>query len=60
MDLDDLPIHRTVLQNMCRAHHAKEIYLVNGLVKGNIEKALAGENVGTVIYKDESGAGEKA
>ncbi len=54
LNLDDLPIHRTVLQNMCRAHSAKEIHLVNGLVKGNIEKALAGENVGTVIYKDES------
>ncbi len=60
LDLDDLPIHRTVLKNMCRAHHAKEIYLVNGLVKGNIEKALAGENVGTVIFKDESGGRQKA
>lgn len=60
LDLDDLPIHRSVIRNMCLAHHAKEIYLVNGLVKGNIEKALAGENVGTVIYKDESAAGRRA
>ncbi|MBW7996316.1 MAG: uridine kinase [Candidatus Glassbacteria bacterium] len=60
MDLDDLPVHRTVLYNMCRAHSAKELYLVNGLEKGNIEKALAGENVGTVIYKDETGARQKA
>jgi molybdenum storage protein len=30
----------------------KQIQIVNGLEKGNITKALAGEKVGTIIYKE--------
>jgi molybdenum storage protein len=52
MDLPTLPIDRLVLELMANAKHQKEIQIVNGLVPGNITKALAGEHVGTIIYAD--------
>jgi molybdenum storage protein len=52
MDLPTLPIDRLVLELMANAKHQKEIQIVNGLVPGNIAKALAGEHVGTIIYAD--------
>jgi molybdenum storage protein len=48
-DLNDLVIERVVLQNMVRAAHVREIQIINGLVPGNLTKALAGEHVGTII-----------
>lgn len=48
-DFNDLAIERVVLENMVRAVHVREIQLINGLVPGNLTKALAGENVGTII-----------
>jgi molybdenum storage protein len=35
---------------LARARLAKSIQIVNGLVPGNLTRALAGERVGTVIY----------
>jgi molybdenum storage protein len=52
MDLPSLPIDRLVPQLMINAKHQKEIQIVNGLVPGNVTKALAGEHVGTIIYSD--------
>jgi molybdenum storage protein len=52
MDLPTLPIDRLVLELMANAKHQKEIQIVNGLVPGNVTKALAGEHVGTIIYAD--------
>jgi molybdenum storage protein len=52
MDLPTLPIDRLVLELMAHARHQKEIQVVNGLVAGNVTKALAGEHVGTIIYAD--------
>jgi molybdenum storage protein len=52
MDLPTLPIDRIVLELMANAKHQKEIQIVNGLVPGNITKALAGEHVGTIVYAD--------
>lgn len=52
-DLEDLLIERMVLETMLTARHLKEIYIVNGLKPGNITKALAHENAGTIIYKEE-------
>ncbi len=49
----DLILDRTVIEMLARARHVKEIYIVNGLKRGNILKALNGEKVGTVIYKAE-------
>jgi molybdenum storage protein len=51
MDLEDYPVERTLLEIMLYARNIKEIYLINGLKKGNLKKALKGINVGTVIYK---------
>ena len=44
-----LPIEPVVLDLMLRARLAKSIRIVNGLVPGNLTKALAGEPVGTLI-----------
>jgi molybdenum storage protein len=49
-DLNDLVVERTVLENMRRAVHVREIQVINGLVPGNLTRALDGEHVGTVIY----------
>lgn len=49
-DFNDLVLERVVLENMVRAAHVREIQLINGLVAGNLTKALAGEHVGTIIY----------
>ncbi|HEX4345206.1 MAG TPA: hypothetical protein VHZ31_06550 [Solirubrobacteraceae bacterium] len=52
MDLPTLPIDRLVLELMADAKHQKEIQIVNGLVRGNVTKALRGEHVGTIVYAD--------
>jgi molybdenum storage protein len=52
MDLPSLPIDRLVLELMGNAKHVKEIQIVNGLTRGNVTKALAGEHVGTIVYAD--------
>ena len=52
MNLPTLPIDRLVLELMANAKHQQEIQIVNGLVRGNVTKALLGEHVGTIIYKD--------
>ncbi|HLI57029.1 MAG TPA: molybdenum storage protein subunit alpha [Actinomycetota bacterium] len=52
MNLPTLPIDRVVLELMGPAKHRKEIQVINGLVAGNIVKALNGEHVGTIVYAD--------
>jgi molybdenum storage protein len=52
LDLPDLIIERSVLEHMERARFCREIQVVNGLVPGNVTKALAREDVGTIIYAD--------
>src|SRR5436305_10087047 len=44
-----LPIEPSVLELMGRAKLARSIRIINGLVPGNLTRALAGEGVGTVI-----------
>jgi molybdenum storage protein len=44
-----LPVEPVLLELMQRAKLAKKVQIVNGLVPGNLTKALAGERVGTVI-----------
>ncbi len=51
-DLGDLPIDRLVLELMVHTKHVKEIQIVNGLIPGNITKALRDEAVGTTVYSD--------
>ena len=51
MQLPTLPIEPVVLELLTRAKLAKSIRIVNGLVPGNLTKALAGEPVGTLIHQ---------
>jgi molybdenum storage protein len=39
-----------VLENMVKAVNVREIQVVNGLVSGNLTRALNGEHVGTIIH----------
>src|SRR5258705_6704723 len=49
MRLPTLPIEPVLLELLTRAKLAKTIRIVNGLVPGNLSKALTGGHVGTVI-----------
>ncbi|MEN3378199.1 MAG: molybdenum storage protein [Hyphomicrobiales bacterium] len=50
MELATLPVEPAVLDLMTRAKLVKKIHVVNGLVPGNLTRALAGEPVGTLIH----------
>lgn len=50
MQLPTLPVEVRMLELLTRAKLAKAVHLVNGLVPGNLTRALRGEPVGTVIY----------
>lgn len=52
MDLQDVVVEHSVLEMMQNATHRKSIQVINGLVPGNLTKALNGEEVGTIIYAD--------
>jgi molybdenum storage protein len=49
--LATLPIEPVVLELITRARLARSIRIVNGLVPGNLTRALAGEAVGTLIHE---------
>jgi len=51
-DLNDLAVERTMLESLQAARSVREVFIVNGLVRGNIPRALNGENIGTRIYKE--------
>ena len=50
-DQDDLVIERPCLEIIQNSEVIEEIQIINGMVPGNITKALAGEHVGTIIFK---------
>jgi molybdenum storage protein len=50
MKLATLPVEPVVLDLITRAKLARQIRIVNGLVPGNLTRALAGEPVGTLIH----------
>jgi molybdenum storage protein len=52
MDLQDVVVERAVLDLMKNAQHRRSIRVVNGLVPGNLTRALEGEDVGTLITAD--------
>ena len=52
MDLQDVVVERAVLDLMERAEWRRSIQVINGLVRGNLTRALDGEHVGTVITAD--------
>lgn len=51
-DQDDLIIERPCLEILQNSEVMERITIVNGLEEGNITRALNGEPVGTVIYKE--------
>lgn len=52
LDLDDLIVERAVLEFLLCARSVTEIQIINGMKPGRITQALAGEHIGTIIYKD--------
>lgn len=48
---DDLVVERPCLEIIQNSEVVDKVQIVNGLVPGNITKALNGEHVGTYIYK---------
>jgi len=51
-NLDDLIIERPCLEILQNSEVINQIQIINGLEEGNISKALNGENIGTIIYKE--------
>lgn len=51
-DLDDLAVERSMLEILRDARSLREVFIVNGLERGNLSRALAGEHAGTRIYKE--------
>jgi molybdenum storage protein len=51
-DLPDLVLERVVVEYLTRSRFCTELQIVNGLVPGNVTRALRGEDVGTVIHQD--------
>lgn len=49
---DDLIVDRQLFVCWQRARHVEQIQIVNGLVPGQLTKALAGEPVGTIITRN--------
>jgi molybdenum storage protein len=49
MDMEDMVLERKMLYLLRDCANIKEIRIVNGHVRGNIEKAINGEKVGTII-----------
>ena len=52
MDLQDVVVERAVLDLMENAQHRRSIRVINGLVPGNLTRALNGEDVGSLITAD--------
>lgn len=53
LDLQDVVVERAVLEFMAHARHRRSVRVINGLVPGNLTRALAGEEVGTLITADD-------
>ena len=52
LDLDELVLERSAIENLARGRAVRKIQIINGLKPGNLSRALAGEHVGTIIYRD--------
>jgi molybdenum storage protein len=50
----DLVVDRQLVQALARARNVEEVRIVNGLVPGNLTRALAGEPIGTTLVKEDA------
>jgi molybdenum storage protein len=50
-ELDDLVIERPCLEIIQNSEVIEKVQVINGMIEGNITRALNGEHVGTIIYK---------
>lgn len=51
-NLPDSIVEPVVIEYLTRAKFCHELQIINGLKKGLVTRALEGEDVGTIIYKD--------
>lgn len=51
LDLNDLAVERSMLEILRDARSLREVFIVNGLERGNILRAIQEEHTGTRIYK---------
>ncbi len=51
LDLQDLAVERSMLDVLKSARSLREIFIVNGLERGNITRVMNGEHIGTRIYQ---------
>ncbi|MFH1070507.1 MAG: uridine kinase [Candidatus Glassbacteria bacterium] len=58
LDLDELVIERSAIENLARGRVVRKIQIINGLVPGNLTRALDGEEVGTIIYRETGKKGD--
>lgn len=49
-DFDDLPLERELIRTLENARTIKSVRVINGLKPGNLEAALEGKPVGTLVY----------
>jgi molybdenum storage protein len=54
---DELMLDKQLFSAWKTARHVERVQIVNGLKRGELTKALAGEDVGTVITRGSSKAG---
>jgi molybdenum storage protein len=50
-DMDDLVIERPCLEIIQNSEVIDRVQIINGMVPGNITRAMNGEHVGTIIYR---------
>ncbi len=50
MDMEDMVMERKILYILRDADNVKEVRIINGHKPGMLERALGGENVGTIIH----------
>lgn len=51
LDQDDLVIERPCLEIIQNSEVIEKVQIINGMIDGNITRALRGEHVGTIIYR---------
>jgi molybdenum storage protein len=54
LDLQDLPVERSMLTALARSRSVTDVLVINGLEPGTLTRALAGENPGSRIFRQEA------